>query len=93
MLLSGTDNHLSGFGTMTGDHVGDQLGAPGYETYLNFRVASLAELLRDLFSCQATKELQFHYFRRTRALRRQRFQGVVELQDVNITGGTRDRNV
>ena len=47
MLLTGVDNHLAGFGTMTGDHVGDQLGAPGYETYLNFRVASLAELLQD----------------------------------------------
>ncbi len=47
MLLSGTDNHLAGLGTMAGDHVGGQLGAPGYETYLNFRVASLAELLRD----------------------------------------------
>ena len=47
MLLSGTDNHLAGLGTMTGDHVGDQLGAPGYETYLNFRVATLAELLQD----------------------------------------------
>lgn len=47
MLLTGTDNHLAGLGTMTGDHVGDQLGAPGYETYLNFRVATLAELLQD----------------------------------------------
>lgn len=47
MLLSGVDNHLAGFGTMAGDHVGDQLGAPGYETFLNFRVATLAELLQD----------------------------------------------
>ncbi len=47
MLLTGTDNHLTGLGTMTGDHVGDQKGAPGYETYLNFRVASVAELLQD----------------------------------------------
>jgi arylsulfatase len=47
MLFSGTDNHIAGLGTMTGDHVGDQLGAPGYETYLNFRVASMAEVLRD----------------------------------------------
>ena len=47
MLLSGADNHVAGLGTMTGDHVGDQLGKPGYETYLNFRVASLAEVLQD----------------------------------------------
>ena len=47
MLLSGTDNHLAGLGTMTGDHVGGQKGAPGYETYLNFRVAALADLLQD----------------------------------------------
>ncbi len=47
MLLSGTDNHLAGLGTMAGDHVGGQFGAPGYETYLNFRVATLAELLQD----------------------------------------------
>lgn len=47
MLLSGTDNHLAGLGTMAGDHVGGQFGAPGYETYLNFRVAALPELLRD----------------------------------------------
>jgi len=47
MVLSGVDNHLAGFGTMAGDHAGDQLGAPGYETFLNFRVATLAELLKD----------------------------------------------
>ncbi len=47
MLLSGTDNHVAGLGTMAGDHVGEQKDAPGYETYLNFRVASLAEVLRD----------------------------------------------
>lgn len=47
MLLTGVDNHLVGFGTMTGDHVGDQLGAPGYETYLNFRAATMPELFQE----------------------------------------------
>ena len=47
MLLSGTENHVAGLGTMAGDHAPSQIDAPGYETYLNFRVASLAELLGD----------------------------------------------
>ena len=47
MLLSGVDNHQAGMGTM-----GEMLqpfheGKPGYEGYLNSRVASLAEVLRD----------------------------------------------
>lgn len=50
MLLSGTDNHIAGLGQMaeymaaTG---GAYAGRPGYEGYLNYRVAALPEILQD----------------------------------------------
>jgi arylsulfatase len=47
MLLTGTDHHLAGLGTMAGDHTPNQRDQPGYEGYLNFRVVTVAELLRD----------------------------------------------
>lgn len=47
MLMSGTDHHLAGVGVMGRPSRADQQGQPGYEGYLNFRVASLAELLTD----------------------------------------------
>ena len=47
MLLSGTDNHLAGLGNMGELLTPDQKGKPGYEGYLNNRVVSLAEALRD----------------------------------------------
>ena len=47
MLLSGTDNHLAGLGTMAEMIAPEQRGKPGYEGYLNDRVVSLAELLRE----------------------------------------------
>ncbi|MEO8314537.1 MAG: arylsulfatase [Pseudomonadota bacterium] len=47
MLLSGTDNHLAGLGVMGTPSRADQKGQPGYEGYLNFRVASLADLMTD----------------------------------------------
>jgi len=47
MLLSGTDNHLAGLGVMGAPTRADQKGQPGYEGYLNFRVASLADLMTD----------------------------------------------
>jgi arylsulfatase A-like enzyme len=47
MLLSGTDNHLAGLGTMAEGLAPNQKGKPGYEGYLNFRVVSLPTLLRD----------------------------------------------
>jgi arylsulfatase len=47
MLMSGTDNHLAGLGTMGEMIAPEQRGKPGYEGYLNDRVISLAELLRD----------------------------------------------
>ena len=46
MLMSGTDNHMAGIGIM-GPPRENQRGQPGYEGYLNFRVASLADLLTD----------------------------------------------
>lgn len=46
MLLSGTDNHLAGLGNMAEELRENQQGHPGYEGYLNFRVAALPELLK-----------------------------------------------
>ena len=47
MLLSGNDNHVVGLGNMGGLLTDKQRGQPGYEGYLNDRVATLAEVLRD----------------------------------------------
>jgi arylsulfatase len=47
MLLTGTDHHLAGIGTMLEVAVPGFGGAPGYEGYLNDRVVALPELLRD----------------------------------------------
>ena len=44
MLLTGVDNHRNGLGTM-GRAANNQKGAPGYEGYLNFDVATLPEIL------------------------------------------------
>ncbi len=46
MLMSGTDNHLVGLGTMAEALQPFQAGKPGYEGYLNKRAYSIAELLR-----------------------------------------------
>lgn len=50
MLFSGTDNHIAGLGQMF-EHMGafgDYFdGKPGYEGYLNWRVAALTEILDD----------------------------------------------
>jgi arylsulfatase A-like enzyme len=47
MLLTGTDNHVAGLGNMA-EFIGpEQKGQPGYEGYLNDRVASVASVLRD----------------------------------------------
>ncbi|MED7669798.1 arylsulfatase [Pseudomonas moraviensis subsp. stanleyae] len=46
MLLSGTDNHLVGLGTMAEALRPFQRGKPGYEGYLNQRAWSVAELLQ-----------------------------------------------
>lgn len=45
MLLSGTDNHLAGLGTMAETIGPSQRGKPGYEGYLRPDVATLAERL------------------------------------------------
>ncbi|KAF3481703.1 arylsulfatase [Arthroderma uncinatum] len=47
MLLSGTDNHIAGLGTMNESQTEFQRGKPGYEGYLNDRVVALSELLQD----------------------------------------------
>ena len=47
MLFSGADSHNAGLGTMFEDLAPNQKGNPGYEGYLNFRVAALSELFLD----------------------------------------------
>jgi arylsulfatase len=47
MLMSGTDNHLAGLGSMKETLTENQKGKPGYEGHLNDRVVSIASLLRD----------------------------------------------
>ena len=49
MLLSGTDNHIAGFGNMAEQvpYFPKQVGQPGYEGYLNDRVISVAQLMKD----------------------------------------------
>ncbi|WP_019528257.1 arylsulfatase [Dasania marina] len=46
-LLTGVDYHLAGLGAMQHTQTPEQLGRPGYEGYLNQRVVTLPELLRD----------------------------------------------
>jgi len=51
MLLSGTDHHLAGHGQMAeaiSHHKHIWSGKPGYEGYLNDRVATLPEILKDI---------------------------------------------
>jgi len=47
MLLTGTDAHRNGFGTMIDDWSDNQLGLRGYEGYLNFDVVTFPKLLQD----------------------------------------------
>ncbi|MCC5867032.1 MAG: sulfatase-like hydrolase/transferase [Gammaproteobacteria bacterium] len=47
MLLSGTSSHEAGLGNMRAVRTPNQIDRPGYEGHLNFRVASLAALMRD----------------------------------------------
>jgi arylsulfatase len=47
MLLSGVDTHLNGLGNMDEWTAPNQRGAVGYEGYLNDRVATLPQLLKD----------------------------------------------
>jgi len=45
VLLSGTDNHVAGLGTMNELRTPEMEGIPGYAGYLNFEVATLPEVL------------------------------------------------
>lgn len=47
MLLSGVDTHQNGLGNMNELSAPNQVGKPGYEGYLNSRVATLPELLKE----------------------------------------------
>ena len=47
MVMSGMDHHLAGLGVMGAPTRADQKGKPGYEGFLNFRIASLADLMTD----------------------------------------------
>ncbi|GAB3414701.1 arylsulfatase [Massilia agilis] len=46
MLLTGVDTHLNGLGNMDEWTAPNQRGVPGYEGYLNKRVATLPQLLK-----------------------------------------------
>jgi len=46
MLMSGTDNHLAGFGDMAELMRPEQRGKPGYEGFLNRKVRALPEVLQ-----------------------------------------------
>ncbi|MET0285711.1 MAG: arylsulfatase [Polyangiales bacterium] len=46
-LISGTDHHLAGLGSMAELLLPEQQGKPGYEGYLNDRSLSIADLLKD----------------------------------------------
>jgi arylsulfatase A-like enzyme len=46
-LLTGVDWHVGGIGTMYELIADNQVGKPGYETYINDRVVTVAELLND----------------------------------------------
>ncbi len=46
-MLTGVDYHRTGFGSMGELLTDNQRGQPGYEGYLNDRVVTVAELLRD----------------------------------------------
>ncbi|WP_266205859.1 arylsulfatase [Pontibacter kalidii] len=47
MFMSGMDNHISGIGTMSPYQASSQYMQPGYEGYLNDRVMTLPETLRE----------------------------------------------
>ncbi|KAH8892791.1 arylsulfatase [Thozetella sp. PMI_491] len=47
MLLSGTDHHIAGIGSMAERMTEEMAGKPGYEGYLNDRIVSFQEVMRD----------------------------------------------
>lgn len=46
-FLTGVDNHIGGLGSMAETLAPNQEGKPGYEGYINDRVVTIEELLRD----------------------------------------------
>jgi arylsulfatase A-like enzyme len=46
MLLTGVDNHLTGFGSMPPLRSANQMGMPGYEGQLNQNVITIGEMLK-----------------------------------------------
>lgn len=46
-LLTGVDHHIGGIGSMYELIAQNQIGKPGYETWINHRVVTVAELLKD----------------------------------------------
>jgi arylsulfatase A-like enzyme len=46
-FLTGVDNHIGGIGTMYENIAPNQVGKPGYETYINNRVVTVEELLKE----------------------------------------------
>ena len=46
MLLTGVDHHQAGFGTLAEIATDEQRAQPGYEGFLNARVATIAEVLK-----------------------------------------------
>ncbi len=50
MLITGTDNHIAGLGDMAERSISidKERGQPGYEGYLNNRVVSVAQLLKEV---------------------------------------------
>lgn len=46
-LLTGVDNHIGGIGSMSEKLVSNQVGKPGYEGYINDKVVTVQEILRD----------------------------------------------
>ena len=47
VLMTGVDVHKNGMGTMDVMIAPNQVGKPGYETYLNDRVTTIAQILKD----------------------------------------------
>jgi len=47
VLMTGVDNHLNGFGSMSELLADNQKGKPGYEGYLNDNVVTIPQLLQD----------------------------------------------
>ena len=67
-LLSGMDNHLAGLGTMAESITENQRGKPGYEEYLNSKVLSLPEVLKEA-GCNTYMAGQCHLGAKTREMR------------------------